>query len=192
MKERYFMTRIISGIFVSALLLSCVGCGGSHEAPPPAPIVFSQGNLPDAGYWLCRLDSPLNLRNRASATELTAAGESLTLVKQKIERSCRVRAENRRRAENEECLAAAQNNRFACVRAANSGGMNEYPGPTTCQLSYDDSSGNGPRRLHKIGARGSTQEYAAAAVFRQCVRSFRSVECTQAILSNAMICRPTR
>lgn len=166
------------------VIASLAGCSGSDPAPvavppPSTPNVYSQGNLPDPGYWMCRLE----FRSYDGRRSLpVAAGESLTLVKQRLERACFRRGDAN-------CDAAARNNQFNCVRAENLGGLNEYPYGTVCRLSYRYRYGNGIAEGYFV-SRGMNQAFAARTIIDRCLASGQSAECVNAILANQTVCRP--
>ena len=166
------------------VLASLAGCAGSDPAPvavprPSPPNVYNQGNLPDHGYWMCRLEYRDYRGNRVLPV---AAGESLTFVKQRLERTCARRGDAN-------CDAAARNNRFNCVRAENLGGMNEYPYATSCRLTYRYGYGNDIAEGYFV-SRGSSQGFAARTIIDRCLASVRSADCVNAILANQTGCRP--
>lgn len=166
------------------VLASLAGCSGSDPAPtvappPSPPNLYSQGNLPDQGYWMCRLEYRSFGGRRPFPV---AAGESLTLVKQRLERTCARRGDAN-------CDAAARNNQFNCVRAENLGGLNEYPYATACRVSYRYRSRNGIAEGF-FASSGANQGFAARTIIDRCLASGRSADCVNAILANQTVCRP--
>jgi hypothetical protein len=183
------MKKTTHGFFLATLLLALTGCGGSDgSSAAPAPVIpYTQQNLPDDGYWMCRLDYPIVVGNFAVPGHAVVAGQSLAIVKSKMGDACFRMPE----ANAQSCRNALQAQQFRCARAESSGGLVGYPGPTTCQMSYQYPVGDRGMRSGAFASFGPNQAVAARGLFNQCRRSMLVNDCSEALLSNAMVCRPS-
>ncbi len=173
-------------IFGTTALLALAGCGGgSSGTPAPAPVVYNQGNLPDDGYWLCRLDFQFANNGFTSPGQLLFSGEGLLRVKEQMRTACF------RTVRDSNCVAVADANQFRCARAQNIGGLNDYAGPTTCRFSFNYQMPDGSYRAGAFGSRAQNQALAVRMLFNECRQSFYSAACSEAIFENRVACRPT-
>lgn len=164
---------------------SLVGCG-SDDSRPAAPFVEAQKNLPDSGYWYCRLDYTAHLRDGSTSRDFFATtGEGRGAVKQKITQQCISGAYE------VDCSVEVTNDRFRCARAENTGHLNGYSDVTYCRLPFTTVF-RGKSEEGAFESTGENQRSAVKKLFNTCLRGFYSRECSDAILSDAMDCKPVQ
>ncbi|MBS1962288.1 MAG: hypothetical protein JST04_08740 [Bdellovibrionales bacterium] len=179
------MVKILAGL---ALLTLFSGCGSDDR--PAGPFLEAQKNLPDDGYWFCRLDYTVHYRNGAADQEFfTALGEGRSAVKQKIAQQCI------NSSYEVDCSVAVTNQFFNCTRAENTGHMTDYRGVTYCRLPYTTQWRDGSIEHRMFESTGKDQKEAVKKIYSSCTRGLLFAytrECTDAILADAMDCKPVQ
>lgn len=179
------MAKVLASL---ALLTVFAGCGSDDR--PTGPFLEAQKNLPDDGYWFCRLDYAVHYKDGTSDREFfTALGDGRPNVKQKIAQQCI------NSSYKVDCSVAVTNQLFNCTRAENTGHLVDYPGVTYCRLPYTVALRNGSLEHRMFESTGKDQKEAVKKIYSSCTRGFLfeyTRECTDAILADAMDCKPVQ
>lgn len=167
-------TFLIAPSFVLCTVLS--GCGGSPTPTEKTSFADAQKNLPDHGYWLCRLkynDESGNTDTIVSFEETRTSARTLVALQ----------CQNTESKNN--CAKSISESKTECVRAQNIGGVSSRKRKTFCAVEFKVTASG---TMETLTSSESTHMDATLSLIRACLKSDHKIDCTAAIIDGDTKC----
>ncbi len=150
------------------LLLS--SCADPHSTKHLS-LSEGQTNLPEDGYWLCRLDFVDGEASNSLYSFESYRSEARSMITGQCESQ---------KTTKKICARAITQGKTQCVRAKNIGGVVSRKRKAYCTISFDNDL--------TLSGQGATQVDAAKEMIQNCLSSDHKDSCTQAILNDEAKC----